>query len=619
MSGFALIFDTRGAITPQDQSFVNFKESVAHYKQLNLSTCHEITGEQCAAVKFDTPSTLHRGITVDEQSGSWLMAVGTVLDDEKDLDSNLQTLLSDYLRRGNAAFQSLDGPFALVIYNKPANKLAIVPAPLGFVSVFYARRGNRVYIATSALAVAQAVQATPSELGTYLFLTLGNFVNKLTLWQEVDRLLGGTVLDITPAGGIESVYWTPSIQDEIVRLPLNEAVDYAFDLLSRVFRKHLGREGKIWADLTGGFDSRLVTMLMDYCGLPFKARCEGPCETADVLISSQIAQRMGWEYQHAILPEDWGQERYKWLPRALGKADGHVDVFKASQMLWDQEQRALEYTTSIWGLGGELWRGTGWKQEFWNIGKTTTVNYDRLVDYRYLNPLEPIFAGANRTRWIREELKSLFKFIGEQNVDWPNTAKLDHIFALYDATSDTGNHTSAVMGIQRVMSPLYFKKSMICAISIYYKWRNHSRLVRLMLEKTNPVLAGVETNVGGPALPMRATNFYEFIPYWAWIGKQFVRKTSQTVLGRDILPKTRHKTVSYPLVYPTALWRQQTLDCLEQDKILDPAHMHSARLYNAERLADFLKQARTEEFNQGTFLSRILTVEMALRAVGAFF
>ena len=47
--------------------------------------------------------------------------------------------------------------------------------------------------------------------------------------------------------------------------------------------------------------------------------------------------------------------------------------------------------------------------------------------------------------------------------------------------------------------------------------------------------------------------------------------------------------------------------------------MHSGRLYDAEGLTGFINRARSEAFGQESFLSRILTVEMALRSVGASF
>ncbi len=612
MSGFALIFDSQEPITPNDQSFIAFKEAVASYKQL-YSTYSEVAGRQCRAVKFDTPSTLHHGVVVDEQTGSWLLAVGTVIDSQNITnDGNLSSILTNYLKQGQAALQSLDGQFALIIYNKLTNSLVVVSDPLGLISVFYARHGNRVYVATSALAIAKIIHATPNEYGIYLFLTTGNVFDKLTLWQEVERLLPGTVLEITPAGNTESVYWLPTVEDEIAKLSLDEALDCMFNVLSRVTKDYLKREKMTWADLTGGFDSRLVTMMMHYSGLSFKCSCQGPVASPDVRISSYIAQKLNWDYQHFMLPDEWGSERYQAFARALGKGDGHLDLFKLTSVLWDQDQRALEYNTSIWGLGGELWRGTIWKQEYWNVGRIASVNYDRLIDYRVMRPMDySVFNNIASIRQVREELKLMMKSIGDRYADLPNTVKLDCIFA-YKTTGHTGSHMSAVMGQQRAISPLYFKESVMHAVSTHFKWRNHSRLVRLLIEKVNPVLANIETTGGGPATPMRVANCYRFIPYWFLLGKQLIRKTSRKFLGRSLLPRANNEFATYPQTY----WRRVTLDYIEQDNILKYTQMHSGRLYDAERLADFLKQARTEGFGQETLLSRILTVEMALRSVG---
>jgi len=611
------MFNTQEPVTAQDQIFVAFKEQVAKYKGFN-AICREASGRQCSAAKFDTLSSLHRGITVDEQTGSWMLAVGTVVDGENNSDDgDLQPLLSNYLKIGDAAFQALDGAFALVAYDKPADRLVVVSDPLGLISVFYAQRGNRIYAATSALAVAKAVQATPSEDGICLFLTTGMVLGKATLWREVERLLPGTVLAVAPAGNTSSVYWFPAVRDGITKLSLADTVDYAYDLLSRLIEGYLKREGKCWVDLTGGFDSRLVTMMMYHCGLPFEASCQGPIASPDVRISSYIAQEFGWDYQHNLLPDDWGRKRYEGLSRALGKGDGHLDVFKLTRVLWDQDQRASAHGTSIWGLGGELWRGTMWKQEFWNAGRTPKVNYARLVDYRVMSSVESaIFRDPSRVKWIREELETLLKSIGDRYTSWPNTVKLDCILA-YKTTGHTGSHISAVMGLQRALAPLYFKDSVTGAISTHFKWRRHSRLVRLLMEKMDPTLADIETTDGGPALPMRLTNLYRFTPYWSSIGKQLIRKGSRSLLGRSLLPEVGSESEFASL--PLNRWRQTTLDYIEQDDILDHAQMHSGRLYKAEHLVNFLKRARAEEFGQETFLSRILTVEMALRSVGASF
>lgn len=613
MSGFALVFDHQEAVISEDRAHTALRDGVGRYKRLD-STPREIKGLRYIVSKFDTPTTAHSDVVVDAQTGSWLMVVGVAISRVNVLDTaSLQSLLARYLKHGSEALKDLDGAFALVIYDKPVDRLIIASDPLGFYSVFYAQQGTRVYVSTSALAIAEVVQAAPSEYGIYLFLSTGSVYGRATLWQEVHRLPAGTVLELTQAGCHESVYWSPGVKDEISRLSLVDSVHGAIDLLSQLIRACAKNEAAIWVDLTGGFDSRLVAALVENCGLSFRATCEGPSAAPDVGISSHIAHDLGWVYQHNQLPENWGQERYAFLSQALGKGDAHYEVLKLSGVIWDQYQRAQELNTSICGLGGELWRGFFWKQEFSNMGRSATVNYDRLVDYRILHPIDAgVFNDASRIRWIREELKSLLRSVADQYIDLPNTLKLDCIYA-FKNTGHTGAHISSVTGLQRVFAPLFFKEAMTFAISTNFRWRNHSRLVRHIIEEVNPSLANFETTAGGPAIPIRASNFSRFIPYWSALGVQLLQKGSRVLLQRSLIPVAR----SMNFDYPRHRWRRDTLNCLDADGVLDYAQMRSGALYNPQRLADFVKAARTEQFEQDNFLSRILTVEMALRAVGA--
>ena len=119
----------------------------------------------------------------------------------------------------------------------------------------------------------------------------------------------------------------------------------------------------------------------------------------------------------------------------------------------------------------------------------------------------------------------------------------------------------------------------------------------------------------GPAGTDSFQGIPEILPHGPGVDLRIHLQPASAVLGRSLLPPLRDEFDTYPL----ARWRRDTLDCLKEDKILDYPHMHSGRLYNAERLADFLEQARFEEFDQEACLGRILAVEMALRSVGASF
>ncbi|RLC80053.1 MAG: hypothetical protein DRJ03_10355 [Chloroflexi bacterium] len=610
MSGFAVIYNRHTPLAPQDEKFTTFRRDVVDFKQVG-GNVHNAVGSHCAAAKFDTPSTRHHAIVRDAQTTAWLIATGTVLHENAAPDWGLDNLLRDYLETGQRVLTDLDGTFALAIYDPHTNKLIVATDPMGFTSVFYGQQNNRTYVATSALAVAKAVHALPDEYGVSHYLNVGCVYGTITLWSNVRRLPPGTLLEITPTGVTEIHYWRPSLDPAVMKLSLADTIDYTEALFSRLTARHLTSEAPMWADLTAGFDSRLVTMFLAQQSVPFRASCQGPVDSPDVLISMRIAKSLGWDYQHHILPDDWGQQRPAYLARVLGKADGHLDVFKQSSVIWDQDQRAPYATTSVWGLGGEVWRGTVWKQEFWNTGRTRTPNYDRLLSYRVMPSLDPtLFRDPQCAARVRSGVKRHLKSIGDEFADWPNTAQLDRVFT-YKATGRSGAQMSAVMGLQRVLAPLNFKESISAAMSIHFRWRQHSRLVRHLMARVNPELAAFPTTDGGPALPMCLSNITKFRRYWISIGKQLVRKASQATLGYSILPPLRDEFDSYPL----ARWRRETLDILARDNILNIKTMRSAALYDPERLAAFLQTARNDDFKQEPLLSRIITVEMALRTL----
>lgn len=607
------MFDQKEPLLPSSPVFQGLLTSVARFKNLAPPQAYA-TGDHCVAAKLDSPSTLHSGVTLDKGTGSWLLAVGTVLDNaEIHPEGDLRRLLADYLDQGIDVFSRLDGNFALVIYDGREQSLISVADPFGTVSIFYGQKGDQFIASTSALAVARAVQSKPSELGLRYFLILGNVFQELTLWQGVKRMLPATAVKISRDGVKEFTYWSLSLDPTVANLSLNETVDYIIDVLSSAMRRGLAREEKTWLSLTGGFDSRTLASLVQHANLPFESYCHGPQGSSDVRISSLISRTMGWDYAYFDLPHDWGQQRSSWLAQTLGKSDAHLGVLKTSRIIREQSLKAEGHPVSLWGFGGEIYRGFYWKQEFLQVGASSQVNYDRLLNYRLFPSLDcPVLRDTRDwVRTVRKELQAQLQLIGEVQADWPNTAKLDLIGTHLEGAAHAGAHISAVLGLQRAIAPFYFKDAITAVISSNHKWRQRNRLFRLMLERIDPELAQIETADGGPAVPMRLTNLYRFAPYWVGEGKKLVWALGHRFLHRRLWDKDRGGASTYP----RAAWRRDTLSQLEQDAVLAPAHMRSAKLYDSANLEAFLSEAQSDTFKHEGLLSRVITIEMALRSV----
>lgn len=607
MAGFAVMIDI-DVEGENDIDFSRFLQLVADYKSLEKPADYT-AGEHCIGAKLDSPSSLHRGITVDPETGSWLIATGTVVD-TRDVspDGNLRLLLKDYLVHGESVLERCDGLFALVIYNGLTHRVAVISDPFGYFSVFYGSRNSRVFVATSALAVAEAIRSEPSAVGVNCFLRTGKVFGDMTLWYDVKRLRPATILGFTDATVRESTYWTPTVDESITKLSFADSIGASMQVLQRVFKRNLGREGKVWADLTGGFDTRFMTMLLERTGIPFKANFVGPSEHPDVRIAHTIAHKMGWEHQHFDLPSTWPQECPHHLRDALGRGDAHLNILLLTRSLWVHKQEREQYTTLLSGLGGELWRGALWWPERNNLGKSTLVHYDRQL-WSLMHPVADSVFISDSGDQVRDELKRQFKRIGDRYPDSPNTVKLDYVWA-YRETSHVGAWTSFAAGLLRVI-PIFLSKDIVThAISLDYRWKTKNHLVRHMLERYRPALAGIEVEGGGPAIPKRITNFYRFIPSQIAFYRKAANKLGEIILGKSLWP-----TRSYTS-YSRVEWRREILKFAEAEGSFHPSEMRSGNLYRFDQLRSFLSQAQTEGFQHDEFLGRIITVEMALRAVG---
>ena len=78
MAGFAVMIGV-DAEADCDEEFGDFLELAVAYKSLEKPDEH-ISGEHCFGAKLDFPASLHKGIIVDRNTDSWLIAAGTVVD-----------------------------------------------------------------------------------------------------------------------------------------------------------------------------------------------------------------------------------------------------------------------------------------------------------------------------------------------------------------------------------------------------------------------------------------------------------------------------------------------------------------------------------------------------------
>jgi hypothetical protein len=616
MSGFAILFDPDSQPKAQDSDFQGLMQKTSLFKRLNL-TGEQVASRTCRAVKFDSASSLHRGITHDLKTGSWILAAGTVvaLVGNNDPNSILEALLLDYLENGLKTLERYDGQFVLAIYNGCDNTLSIITDPMGHFSVFYSYGKKQILFSTSALAIARQISAKPDTLAVECFLRTGRLHGERTLWQDVKRVRPATVLTVTSAKLIETEYWTPTFDETVARQSLDDALNRAGEIISSTFKRALQREGKVWADLTGGFDTRVTAMFMAQSKIPFTAYCVGPVDHPDVQVSKLICQQMGWEYQHMPLPEGWEEEQQSWFETALYKGDAQLNVLQLAGVLRGQTDRSHTYPVHVPGTGVDEWRYHIYNAKSLGHTSSTKVNYDEILDARILFPIPNTVLRHDRNNDVRTELKEHFIRLASGYRGFPVSAQTDIMFLRHRHPIHAGAYLSAEAGIMRSLMPFCFKEPENYGFSLNDNWRviYQYRFVRGLLEKGNLQLASIRTAKGEPALPIRVTNAYKFGPLWKYFINLASEKASNKFLKKPLTIWPKHHTAEYPL----PAWRIAWLKWAMSEELLSTSQMYSGAIYNTPVLMELAAQAMAKNNQAAEFLDRVITIEMAMRAVGS--
>jgi hypothetical protein len=559
----------------------------AHREIRGPSTAHVASADGWARVACIGEPEL------DRRSGDgrgWLLAIGAVHTAPSPADR----------------IEELDGQFAAAVHDPEHDRLEIGNDPFGMQPLYVAERSGRTYVATSSLVLARHLRCDPDPLGARLFLRSGNQFGPATHWHGVKRLDPGTLLNFDSGRPAHRTYWRAEVDERVRGMGFRQTVDHCAEVVVATVANRLRSRPCLTADLTGGYDSRLVTAVLNAGALRFEAVTSGEQETVDVRLAREVADagRFGWRQQR--LPERWelGPDQ---LAEAIGWGDGALEALQLSEVLWRQAERSETCGTLVAGGGGEHFGPYPWLQEFAQAGRSRTVHYDRLMRMRVLPPSDLSMVRDASTSDVEEYVRSSLSRRAEPYSDQPNTTQLDAIYA-YKSTGHFGAYRSASAAHLRAEIPCYYREVFSAAFSAHHRWRNAHRLHRALIERLQPRMAAVATERGGPAEVLRPSNALRFSPYYLRLGATAVRK----VLRRPA-PATRPSD-QVQAGYLGAVRR------LRADGVLTPGSMRSGALYEPRALEAFVARSEAPDFTGWSMLGRIATVELTLREVdGASF
>jgi Glutamine amidotransferase domain len=498
----------------------------------------------------------------------------------------------------------LEGQFALVTYDARSQTFSAATDAFGMFPLFRAARNGRQYFSTSALALAKHLGAAPDGLGLFVFLRTGYHFGARTHWLGVERLEPGQRILFTPNGVRSELYWRPEPDEAVARLDLEASARFCVRTCVESFRNLYANEDTGWADLTGGYDTRLLTLALSRADVRFRTNTVGADWTEDVRIAQEVAEAAGFDWTRLPLITEAVDDFPALFARALAAGNAHLDALELMRVLATHDAKRADLPHLLTGGGGEQFHYHAWQSEFARVGRSTRVNVDNWVRMRLLGSLDTsIFADYPADEVERDLRDRCLAWIAPDRHEL-NTHQLDRLFT-YKMMGHFGAYTGAATSVLPTELPFYLRPVFLSAFSVSYRHRLGHRLMQCMIEDLQPRAAAVRTTRGGPAQPIRIGNVYRFVPYFL----RLTVKALEKVTGMHVYrPRAERRTPMSPELRLAAL---QTV--LGEDA----ESMRSGVLFKAAELDRLFGEAEQPDFARGQIFGRILTVEAALRAVGA--
>lgn len=184
--------------------------------------------------------------------------------------SDTEVLLEAIARFGiDGALQRANGLFAFAVFDRTSHTLHLARDRLGIKPLYWMRQSGLFAFASELKALRALTDATfevdPAAVGA--FLRHGCVPTPMAIYRDVEKLLPGQRIAVTPAGIERHCYWDlPAIaregQADLDRRPDAELEDELHVLLADSVRRQMVSDVPLGAFLSGGIDSSTVVSLM---------------------------------------------------------------------------------------------------------------------------------------------------------------------------------------------------------------------------------------------------------------------------------------------------------------------------------------------------------------------
>lgn len=423
------------------------------------------------------------------------------------------------------ALNCLKGVYMVVVADKVSGDTYAFVDSSGLFHAFYSSRGvSSSFLKLVAEHGAHSPELSPEALVQFFHFGYVPFGG--TFFREINRLDGDQIVCISPAGAVSLM------SKNCKALGPEPARDFATQLMS--FASSVTAES-VSIDLTGGIDSRLLAVILEYFGLPFELAVSGSDDDQDVAIAREVATILNRPL-HVTHHESGDFEGS--LPTLFEACDGLFNLANGHGPLQNQrERRARGATLMITGSGGELFKDFWWWQDF-PFYRQRTSHLKRLYSTRIV-PVEPRHdylaqPYANVSRHLRNGyLQRLTRYVAEDN-----THTYDSIYYFVKMPDMIGRLMSNHAWLLHCYAPYLEPEIARVGYRLPRSTRFFNSFHREMTTRYGPTAARVRTTEGGISVSSeRGAVAVDLGKYAVNRVSRLARKFGQKIFSQHVLER----------------------------------------------------------------------------------
>jgi len=277
-------------------------------------------------------------------------------------DTNLSQIIECYKIEGHQGFKSLDGSFALLLFDKRHEKIVLVTDRLCSKKLYFRKKNGVMYVSTG-LKHIFTDDLSIDPIGLAWYLSNGVVHNNRTIFKEIIRLNRASCYSFF-ADGSEDLfqYWRYEFTNEYAHKDINWVKEEFSELMIESVRKRHKKNLPLFLSLSAGYDvSGILGILSEYLKADnlysFSYGMSEADVTGDPYIARRLAEMFGSTHQFY---KSYDGNLIEAIERNALWGDGHTP-FCDESLVWSQlaetthsQNHPLIVGHQVFGRGGEL-------------------------------------------------------------------------------------------------------------------------------------------------------------------------------------------------------------------------------------------------------------------------